>query len=60
MKIFIRPVDGRRVLDPVTKEPLPLEGKRVEKSSYWLRRLTSGEVETVAPKAAPGSKKKEA
>jgi len=56
MKIFIRPVDGRRVLDPVTKEPLSLEGKRVEKSSYWLRRLTSGEVE----KAAPGSKKKEA
>ncbi|MEF2145124.1 MAG: DUF2635 domain-containing protein [Desulfovibrionaceae bacterium] len=49
MKIFVKPVDGRRVLDPDTKQPLPPEGASVEQSSHWLRRIRAGEVALSRP-----------
>ncbi|MBU1610334.1 MAG: DUF2635 domain-containing protein [Proteobacteria bacterium] len=57
IKTYVKPTEGRRVLNPATRQPLPAEGASVEKSSYWLRRIAAGEVvETKPPSAA---KKKE-
>ena len=56
----IKPKRGRSVPDPVRGDLLPSEGRNVEESSYWLRRLAAGDVETVAPedkKAAADTKK---
>lgn len=55
-KIFVKPKDGKRVIDPATKRVLPSEGASVEKTSYWMRRLANGEIEIVqqsAPVAKP-------
>jgi hypothetical protein len=41
----IRPAfPGAVIRDPQTKRPLPEEGADVAESSYWLRRLRSGDV----------------
>ena len=45
--LHVQPVSGARVLDPRTRTPLPPEGARVPKNQYWLRRLRTGEVQTV-------------
>lgn len=49
--LFIKPVNGARVLNPHTSppSPLPAEGLRVANSSYWQRRLADGVVELAAP-----------
>ena len=47
MRYKLKPVDGRRVLDPLTLIPIPLEGKEVNKSKYWNRRIKSGDCEFV-------------
>ena len=49
MRKVLKPAEGRLVRDPVTKQPLPPEGKEVEMSSYWTRRVASGEVVEVQP-----------
>jgi len=43
-RFFIKPKEGYRVKDPVTKTPLPVDGKEVSINSYWLRRIKSGDV----------------
>ena len=43
--------DSLRVLDPMTKRPLPKGGQVVVQSSYWVRRLADGDVEIVEPGA---------
>lgn len=43
MTVFLKPAPGRTVRDPVTKFPLPAEGREVQPSSYWLRRVASGD-----------------
>ncbi len=45
--IFIKPKEGLVIYDVNTKEKLPVEGKKVESSIYWLRRIKAGEVEVV-------------
>ena len=51
-KIFVVPAAGLRVVDPVTRQPLPPEGAEVEHSLHWLRRLREGDVTLgTAPKA---------
>ncbi len=42
--LYLIPRQGLRVLHPNTGQPLPPEGMEVEKSTYWLRRISSGEV----------------
>ena len=44
----IKPKRGRSVPDPARGDLLPSEGRNVEESSYWLRRLAAGDVEKVA------------
>jgi len=45
--LYLRPVGEARVLDPGTNPPTPLppEGKAVEDSPFWRRRLRAKEVE---------------
>ena len=50
--MFVKPAGGRTVLRPDTLAPLPAEGAEVPDSSFWQRRLGSGEVELTDPPAA--------
>lgn len=57
----LRPKRGRSVPDPVRGDLLPLEGRNVEESSYWHRRIADGDVEKVRAeeeKPAADAKKK--
>lgn len=48
--MHLYPTHGRVVIDPVTGEPLPAEGARVQPSQYWLRRLKDRDVTVSKPK----------
>lgn len=37
-------VEGAVIRDPNTMLPLPAEGAEVPETSYWIRRLNSGEL----------------
>lgn len=43
----LKPLNGRSVPDPARGDLLPADGRNVEKSSYWLRRLAAGDVKQV-------------
>lgn len=47
--IFVRPKAGLKITDPATKGFLPEEGRAVEPSIYWERRLNDGDVIAVSP-----------
>ena len=47
--MFIRPVEGRLVRDPVTKRHLPAAGAEVPESTYWIRRIEGGDVVRTSP-----------
>lgn len=51
--MFIKPMPGVLVRDPVSKELLPPGGRNVEESGFWLRRIAEGAVEIVSPQLAP-------
>lgn len=53
MKINVKPAPGLRVVDPVTRQPLPAKGDEVERSVYWLRRLREGDVTEIKTTPAP-------
>jgi hypothetical protein len=44
--VHVKPVDGKRVMDPSQNPPIPLppEGGKVVWSVYWSRRLADGDV----------------
>ena len=42
--MFLIPAPGIQVRDPASKRWLQPEGREVAESSYWLRRLRSGDV----------------
>jgi Protein of unknown function (DUF2635) len=48
--MFLKPSPGLIVRDPVTMQPLPEEGKEVESSRYWIKRLNDGDVSEVVQK----------
>ncbi len=48
---ILKPVGGVKIRDPKTREYLPQEGRLVEMTSYWNRRIQDGTV-TVSPVAA--------
>jgi hypothetical protein len=43
----LKPVAGRSVPDPARGDLLPKEGRNVEMSTYWLRRMKVGDVTEV-------------
>lgn len=42
--MFVKPGPGRKVRDPITKRHLPERGKEVPESTFWIRRLSVGDV----------------
>lgn len=42
--MFVKPLKGRSVPDPARGDLLPVEGRNVEESSYWFRRIAAGDV----------------
>lgn len=50
MQVKIKPVNKKRVLDLATKAPIPEKGVTVELTTYWRRRIISGEVEIITEK----------
>ena len=47
--ITVKPAEGRLVRHPGDYRPLAADGESVEKNSYWMRRLASGDVIEVMP-----------
>lgn len=48
----VKPNAGRQVPDPEKGGFLPPEGRAVEATTYWLRRLAEGDVVEVVSKPA--------
>ncbi len=44
MQRTLKPAEGFKVYDPVLKDYLPPEGRSVEMSLYWHRRVADGDV----------------
>lgn len=42
--IFVIPKDGKRVIDNMTRRPLPESGIEVQDNPYWQRRLRDGDI----------------
>lgn len=66
MKIFIKPKGDMKVVKPETALHLKAEGEYVEQSTYWLRRISDGDVILIEEKEqtqtkleSPKSKKSE-
>lgn len=56
---YLVPAPGRTVRDPKSLEPLPAEGRAVEMTPFWKRRLADGDVtEGKSPKATPKTQEK--
>ena len=57
--MFVKPAHGLRVLDEISRLPLPAEGKEVaDDDIYWNRRLRSRDVLLVEPQQVKASKAK--
>lgn len=57
--MFVKPTPGTRVPDPDRGDVLPPEGRTVEPTQYWQRRINDGDCveaspQPEAPKAAKG------
>lgn len=59
--MFVKPIPDRTVPDPARGDSLPPEGRTVEPTQYWLRRIADGDVVEAAPQpeAVPAKKAKE-
>ena len=53
--LHVKPAEGRAVLDPRTRKPLPPAGRRVEVDAYWRRRLADGDIVIVPAGASTGA-----
>lgn len=57
--MFLVPAQGRQVADPDRGDHLPAEGREVEFTQYWQRRVADGDVVVGQISAAePSAKKK--
>jgi hypothetical protein len=53
--MYIQPISGRNVPDPVRGDLLPSEGREVELTQYWQRRLNDGDVAEATPESENAS-----
>ncbi len=44
---ILKPAPGVKIRDPRTKEFLPIDGRRIEMSVYWNRRIQDGTVTVI-------------
>jgi hypothetical protein len=49
--MFVKPAPGLKVRDPISFLHIPETGKEVPESSYWYRRLRSGDIVVCSPPA---------
>lgn len=47
--MFVKPKPGLQIRDPDLKDLLPTEGREVQESHYWTRRLRDGDVVKAKP-----------
>lgn len=45
--MFLRPIDGATIQDPITKEIMSATGADVNINTFWLRRIADGSVVVV-------------
>lgn len=55
-RVWIKPAPGMRVCDPFDFREMPPEGKEVEMSSHWMRRVKDGDCEVVSQAVKPAKK----
>ena len=55
----IKPASGQKIPDPEKGGFLPPEGREVEATAYWLRRLAEGDVTEVEVVKKPKEKRNE-
>lgn len=48
--MYLKPVEGRAVTDPDRGDLLPAEGREVEPTQYWQRRINDGDVVEAPPR----------
>lgn len=46
--MYLKPARGLIVRDPHTRQPLPAEGREVQLTEWWMRRLRAGDAIEVA------------
>ncbi|MDH0640620.1 DUF2635 domain-containing protein [Pseudomonas sp. GD03860] len=51
-RVLVKPVEGRLVRIPGTYEALPVDGKPLELTSYWIRKEAAGDVVLVTEQPA--------
>jgi len=51
--MFVIPKPGKTIPDPQRGDALPPDGREVEASQYWQRRLRDGDVTIKADEAKP-------
>lgn len=47
--MYLKPTQGTQVPDPVRGDVLPPEGRNVEPTQYWQRRIADGDVVEASP-----------
>lgn len=57
--ITVYPVEGIKVRDPQTTQHVPAEGLAVPRTTYWLRRISGGDVTLATPASKPAKPAKE-
>lgn len=57
--MHVKPASGRQVPDPEKGGFLPPEGREVEATAYWLRRLAEGDATEASPVKPPKEKRNE-
>lgn len=50
--MFVKPAEGRKVRNPISKQHLPAAGAEVPESTFWIRRLRDGDVVRAEPPKA--------
>ena len=51
--MYIQPEAGLKVYDPDRKDFIPTDGRDVEPTQYWLRRIVDGDVVHAIPPPQP-------
>lgn len=47
--MYVKPTEGRQVPDPARGDTLQPEGREVEPTQYWQRRIVDGDVAEANP-----------
>jgi hypothetical protein len=53
MTMFVKPLHGLFVRDPITRDRIPPEGWEVPENTFWLTRVRHGDVEVAERPPAP-------